>query len=113
MRATLLMIALGSIGLAGCQSLGSNGAPPVTGSTTPAGAATSGLPPRPQDSCPGDSDRRCARRRPRRAGRRVAVRQRPPGGLGRPSCRARFESKALVARRPWRIWLYRAGRRDG
>ena len=41
MRATLLMIALGSIGLAGCQSVGSNGAPPVTGSTTPAGAATS------------------------------------------------------------------------
>ena len=39
MRPTLLMIALGSIGLAGCQSVGSNGAPPVTGSTTPAGAA--------------------------------------------------------------------------
>ena len=31
MRPTLLMIALGSIGLAGCQSVGSDGAPPVTG----------------------------------------------------------------------------------
>ena len=41
MRATLLISALASIGLAGCQSVGSNGAPPVTGSTTPAGAATS------------------------------------------------------------------------
>jgi surface antigen len=40
MRLTLLIIALGSIGLAGCQSLGSNDAPPVTGSTTPAGAST-------------------------------------------------------------------------
>ena len=47
MRATLLMIALGSIGLAGCQSVGSSGAPPVTGSTTPAGAATSGVAPAP------------------------------------------------------------------
>jgi surface antigen len=41
MRATLLITALASIGLAGCQSVGSNGAPPATGSTTPAGAATS------------------------------------------------------------------------
>ena len=41
MRATLLISALASIGLAGCQSVGSNGAPPVTGSTTPAGAAAS------------------------------------------------------------------------
>lgn len=41
MRLTLLMIALGSIGLAGCQSVGSGGAPPATGSTTPAGAAAS------------------------------------------------------------------------
>jgi surface antigen len=41
MRATFLISALASIGLAGCQSVGSNGAPPVTGSTTPAGAATS------------------------------------------------------------------------
>ncbi|MBV9907691.1 MAG: hypothetical protein JOY52_09020 [Hyphomicrobiales bacterium] len=41
MRATLLISALASIGLAGCQSVGPNGAPPVTGSTTPAGAATS------------------------------------------------------------------------
>jgi surface antigen len=39
MRATLLIIALGSIGVAGCQSVGSNGAPPVTGSTAPVGAA--------------------------------------------------------------------------
>jgi surface antigen len=41
MRATLLITALASIGLAGCQSVGSNGAPPATGSTTPAAAATS------------------------------------------------------------------------
>ena len=41
MRPRFLIIALGSIGLAGCQSVGSNGAPSVTGSTTPAGAATS------------------------------------------------------------------------
>ena len=47
MRATLFMIALGSIGLAGCQSVGSNGAPPVTGSMTPAGAATSSVAPTP------------------------------------------------------------------
>ena len=39
MRATVLISAFASIGLAGCQSVGSNGAPPVTGSTTPAGAA--------------------------------------------------------------------------
>jgi surface antigen len=43
MRSSLFMIALGSIGLVGCQSVGSNGAPPVTGSTTPAGAATSSV----------------------------------------------------------------------
>jgi surface antigen len=47
MRATLLISALASIGLAGCQSVGSNGAPPVTGSTTPAGAATSTVAPSP------------------------------------------------------------------
>ena len=41
MRLSLLMIAIGSIGLAGCQSFGSGDAPPVTGSTTPAGAAAS------------------------------------------------------------------------
>ena len=41
MRSSLFMIAIGSIGLAGCQSVGSSGAPPVTGSTTPAGAAAS------------------------------------------------------------------------
>ena len=40
MRSRLLFIAIGSIALAGCQSVGSNDAPPVTGSTTPAGAAT-------------------------------------------------------------------------
>ena len=41
MRSSVLMIAIGSIGLAGCQSLGSSDAPPTTGSTTPAGAAAS------------------------------------------------------------------------
>jgi surface antigen len=45
MRATLLISVLASIGLAGCQSVGSNSAPPVTGSTTPAGAVTSTLAP--------------------------------------------------------------------
>jgi surface antigen len=45
MRLGLLMIAIGSIGVAGCQSVGSNGAPPVTGATTPAGAATSTVAP--------------------------------------------------------------------
>ena len=45
MRTTLLISALASIGLAGCQSVGSNGAPPVTGSTTPAGAPTSTVAP--------------------------------------------------------------------
>ncbi len=45
MRATLLISVLASIGLAGCQSVGSNGGPPVTGSTTPAGAATSTVAP--------------------------------------------------------------------
>jgi surface antigen len=45
MRLGLFMIAIGSIGLAGCQSVGSNGAPPVTGGTTPAGAATSTVAP--------------------------------------------------------------------
>jgi surface antigen len=47
MRSSLFMIALGSIGLAGCQSVGSSGAPPVTGLTTPAGAATSTVAPAP------------------------------------------------------------------
>ncbi|HEY1863722.1 MAG TPA: hypothetical protein VGG77_08545 [Roseiarcus sp.] len=47
MRATLLIGALASIGLAGCQSVGPNGAPPVTGSTTPAGAAASAVAPAP------------------------------------------------------------------
>jgi surface antigen len=41
MRTPLLIIALGSIGLAGCRSVGSNDAPPITGSTTPAVAAAS------------------------------------------------------------------------
>jgi surface antigen len=45
MRLTPLVIALGSMALAGCQSVGSNGAPPVTGSTTPAGATTSTVAP--------------------------------------------------------------------
>ena len=47
MRLSLLMIAIGSIGLAGCQSVGSSDAPPVTGSTTPAGAAASTVAPAP------------------------------------------------------------------
>ena len=37
------MIAIGSIGLAGCQSLGSSDAPPVTGAVTPPGAPTSAV----------------------------------------------------------------------
>jgi surface antigen len=41
MRLSLFTIAIGSIGLAGCQSVGSSDAPPITGSTTPAGAAAS------------------------------------------------------------------------
>jgi surface antigen len=47
MRTSVLMIAIGSIGLAGCQSVGSSGAPPVTSSTTPAGAAASSVAPAP------------------------------------------------------------------
>jgi surface antigen len=47
MRSSLFMIAIGSIALAGCQSMGSNDAPQVTGSTTPAGAATSTVAPAP------------------------------------------------------------------
>jgi surface antigen len=38
MRLTLLMVAFGAIGLAGCQSVGSNGAPPGAGALTPPGA---------------------------------------------------------------------------
>jgi surface antigen len=47
MRTTVFVIALASIGLAGCQSVGSTDAPPVTGSTTPAAAATSTVAPAP------------------------------------------------------------------
>jgi len=47
MRLSLFMIAIGSIALAGCQIMGSNDAPPTTGSTTPAGAATSTVAPAP------------------------------------------------------------------
>jgi surface antigen len=47
MRSSVLIIAMGSIGLAGCQNVGSNDAPPITGSTTPAGAATSTVAPAP------------------------------------------------------------------
>jgi surface antigen len=43
MRSSVLMIAIGSIALIGCQSVGTNDAPPVTGSTTPAGTATSNV----------------------------------------------------------------------
>ena len=48
---------------------------------------------------PGDSNRRGARRRARRAGRSVAQRRRPPNGLGGAGRRARFGSAALLARR--------------
>ena len=47
MRTTVFLIPLASIGLASCQSVGSNGAPPVAGSTTPAGVATSTAAPPP------------------------------------------------------------------
>jgi len=47
MRLSIFMIAIGSFGLAGCQSVGSNDAPPVTGSTMPAGAAASTVAPAP------------------------------------------------------------------
>jgi surface antigen len=43
MRLSLFMIAIGSMALAGCQSVGLSGAPPVTGSTTPAGAPASSV----------------------------------------------------------------------
>ncbi len=43
MRLSFFIIAVGSMGLAGCQTVGSSGAPPVTGSTTPAGAASSSV----------------------------------------------------------------------
>ena len=36
MRSALLLVALGSVGLAACQSVGSGGAPPVAGAATPA-----------------------------------------------------------------------------
>jgi surface antigen len=41
------MIAIGSIGLAGCQNVGSGDTPLVTGSTTPPGAAASTVAPAP------------------------------------------------------------------
>ena len=47
MRVRALMIAIGSIGLAGCQNVGSGDAPLVTGSTTPPGAAASTVAPAP------------------------------------------------------------------
>src|ERR1700691_3161820 len=47
MRLSFFMIAIGSIGVAGCQSVAPTGAPPVTGSTTPAGAAASTVAPAP------------------------------------------------------------------
>ncbi len=47
MRPSLFMIAVGSIGLAGCQSVGSDGAPPVTGALTSAGVAASMAAPSP------------------------------------------------------------------
>jgi surface antigen len=48
MRPTLLMIAIGSIGLAGCQSVGSNGAPPIA-AVAPAGPAGSTVAPAPAE----------------------------------------------------------------
>jgi surface antigen len=45
MRLTLLMIALGSLGLADCSSVGSSGAPPVAAS--PPAAAAAGAPAQP------------------------------------------------------------------
>ena len=60
MRATLLISALASIGLAGCQNVGSNGAPPVTGSTTPAGAALGGVLGGPIGASLTDDDRQAA-----------------------------------------------------
>ncbi len=47
MRLCLFIIAIGSMALAGCQSVGSSDAPPITGSTTPAGAAMSTVAPAP------------------------------------------------------------------
>jgi surface antigen len=47
MRVRALMIAIGSIGLAGCQNVSSGDAPLVTGSTTPPGAAASTVTPAP------------------------------------------------------------------
>ena len=47
MRVRALMIAIGSIGLAGCQNVGSSDAPLVTASTTPPGAAASTVAPAP------------------------------------------------------------------
>jgi surface antigen len=50
MRAKVFIVAFGALALAGCQSIGLNEAPPVTGSTTPAttaaavGAAPAGIP---------------------------------------------------------------------
>ncbi len=114
MRLSLFMIAIGSIGLAGCQSVGSNGAPPVTGSTTPAGAATSKCRARAnRDTRAADSDRRRARRRPRRAGRLFADGRRSPGGVAGAGGGARFGSEALVARGQRRVRLCRARGHDG
>ncbi len=51
MRPTLLMIALGAIGLAGCSSVGSGGAPPSSvASVAPAGAAASSVAPTPAET---------------------------------------------------------------
>ena len=66
-----------------------------------------------RDSRSGDSDRRCARRRPRRPGRRIADGRRPPGGVAGAGGGARFGSEALVARGQRRIRLCRAGGRGG
>ena len=101
MRSSVLMIAIGSIGLAGCQSVGSNGAPPVTGSTTPAGAATSTVAPAPAGiPAPAIPDRLCARRRPRRTGRRFADGRRPPGGVGRAGGRRSIRARSARGAAP-------------
>ena len=114
MRLSLFMIAIGSIGLAGCQSVGFE--------RRPAGHRLDDASRRRNVKCrararrdtrAADSDRRRARRRPRRAGRLFADGRRPPGGVAGAGGGARFGSEALVARGQRRIRLCRARGRDG
>jgi surface antigen len=71
MRPTLLIVALGSLGLAGCSSVGSGGAPPVAASTVgaptetpapaiPTGAALGGVLGGPVGASLTDDDRAAA-----------------------------------------------------